>query len=215
MPKVSVALRLSAVSLVLVPLAASSPGAEPGRATREWRTHGGDPAHTQYSELSQIDTANVSRLKQAWVYRTGDARKDDKSQIQCQPIVVDGVLYATSPALKLLALDAATGKPLWTFDPFAAGAEEHALGVNRGVVYWSDGQEKRAFYAVGQKLYSVDAKTGRPAQGFGQAGSIDLGDGLDREIKGVYVLSNTPGAIYKDLLIVGSRVSEGPGPSAP
>jgi quinoprotein glucose dehydrogenase len=212
MPNLSLAPRLSAVCVVL---AASSPAAEPGRTPREWRTHGGDPGHTQYSELSQIDAANVARLEQAWVYKTGDARKDDKSQIQCQPIVVDGVLYATSPALKLLALEAATGKPLWTFDPFAAGAEEHALGVNRGVVYWSDGQEKRLFYAVGQKLYSVDAKTGRAAPAFGEGGFIDLGQGLDREMKGVYVLSNTPGAIYKDLLIVGSRVSEGPGPSGP
>ena len=211
----SFGLRLLVVCLLVVPLAASSPAAEPTRAAREWRTHGGDPGHTQYSELAQIDASNVSRLRQAWVYRTGDARKDDKSQIQCQPIVVDGVLYATSPALKLLALEAATGKPVWTFDPFSAGAEEHALGVSRGVTYWSDGQDQRLFYAVGQKLYSVDARTGRPAGGFGRGGFVDLGEGLDRDVKGVYVLSNTPGAIYRDLLIVGSRVSEGPGPSAP
>ncbi|HEY7509518.1 MAG TPA: PQQ-binding-like beta-propeller repeat protein [Vicinamibacteria bacterium] len=207
--------RLFALLLAVFPLPALAPAAEPGRAAREWRTHGGEPGHTQYSELAQIDTTNVKRLKQAWVYRTGDARKDDKSQIQCQPIVVDGVLYATSPALKLLALEAATGTPLWTFDPFSAGAEEHALGVSRGVTYWSDGEQRRIFYAVGQKLYSVDARTGRPAAGFGRGGYVDLGEGLDRELKGVYVLSNTPGAIYKDLLIVGSRVSEGPGPSAP
>src|SRR6185503_7263969 len=158
--------RLSLLSLSLVALTALSPAAEPNRSAREWRTHGGEPGHTQYSELAQLDTTNVARLKQAWVYRTGDARKDDRSQIQCQPIVVDGVLYATSPAVKLFALDAASGTALWTFDPFAAGAEEHALGVSRGVTYWSDGQDKRVFFAAGQKLYAIDARTGRPAEGF-------------------------------------------------
>jgi quinoprotein glucose dehydrogenase len=195
--------------------AAAAPAPPPPAAGREWRTHGGDPGHTQYSPLTQVNTGNVERLRQAWIYRTGDKRDDDRSQIQCQPIVVDGVLYATSPALKLFALDAATGQPIWTFDPFAAGAEEHALGVSRGVTYWSDGQEKRIFFAAGQKLYAIDARTGRPAAGFGGGGSVDLAEGLDRDVRGIYVLSNTPGAVYRDLLIVGSRVSEGPGPSAP
>jgi quinoprotein glucose dehydrogenase len=63
-------------------------------AEREWRTHGGDPGHTQHSPLEQINTRNVHRLRVAWTYRTGDARDDGRSQIQCNPIVVDGVLYA-------------------------------------------------------------------------------------------------------------------------
>jgi quinoprotein glucose dehydrogenase len=204
------------LSLAALSLAGVAPPAPPAAsALREWRYHGGDPGHTQYSELAQINTANVQRLKEAWVYRTGDKRGDDRSQIQCQPIVVDGVLYATSPALKLFALEAATGKPLWTFDPFASGAEEHTLGVSRGVTYWADGEDRRVFFAAGQQLHAIDARTGRPVAGFGRNGSVHLADGLDRDIRGVYVLSNTPGAIYRDLLIVGSRVSEGPGPSAP
>ena len=204
------------LSLAVLALAATArPAPPPAAAGREWRTHGGDPGHTQYSPLTQVHTGNVRALRQAWSYRTGDKRADDRSQIQCQPIVVDGVLYGTSPALKLFALDAATGKELWTFDPFAAGAEEHALGVSRGVTYWSLGAEQRIFFAAGQKLYAIDARTGRPASGFGAAGHVDLAEGLDRDMRGVYVLSNTPGAVYRDLLIVGSRVSEGPGPSAP
>src|SRR5688572_26490388 len=204
------------LSLAVLAVAATGRPAPPAAVGgREWRTHGGDPGHTQYSPLTQVDTGNVRALRQAWIYRTGDKRADDRSQIQCQPIVVDGVLYGTSPALKLFALDAATGKELWTFDPFAAGAEEHALGVSRGVTYWSLGADKRIFFAAAQKLYAIDARTGRPASGFGAAGHVDLAEGLDRDLRGVYVLSNTPGAVYRDLLIVGSRVSEGPGPSAP
>src|SRR5918992_799043 len=93
-------------TLMLGAAAPAPPAASPGR---EWR-HGGDPGHTQYSELAQINAGNVQRMRQAWIYRTGDKRNDDRSQIQCQPIVVEGVLYGTSPAIKLFALEAATGK---------------------------------------------------------------------------------------------------------
>jgi quinoprotein glucose dehydrogenase len=180
-----------------------------------WRAHGGDAAHTQYSQLSQIDRGNVSQLKVAWTYRTGDARADNRSQIQCNPIIVHGILYATSPQLKVFALDAGTGEHRWTFDPFAAGADEHSLGVNRGVVYWEAGDDARVFIAAGQRLYALAAKTGRPITTFGQGGSISLKEGLGERAQRLYVLSNTPGAIYRDLLIIGTRVSEGPGESAP
>src|SRR5512145_1864467 len=83
------------------------------RPDEEWRYHGGDPGHRQYSRLSQIDRSNVSRLQVAWTYRTGDADGQGRSQIQCNPIVVRAVLYATSPQLKVFALDAASGRELW------------------------------------------------------------------------------------------------------
>jgi quinoprotein glucose dehydrogenase len=187
----------------------------PGPPGREWPTHGGDPGHTQYSPLAQINTSNVHRLRVAWVYHTGDKRDDNRSQIQCNPIVVDGVLYGTSAQLKVFALNAATGEHLWTFDPFQAGAQQHALGVNRGVTYWASGDDRRILASAGQKLYALNARTGRPIPTFGANGCVDLRDGLGRDVTGLYVLSTTPGAIYKDLLIVGTRVSEGPGPSAP
>lgn len=184
-------------------------------APHEWPVHGGDPGHRQYSPLTQIDRSNVGRLEAAWTYRTGDADPNGRSQIQCNPIVVDGVLYATSPQLKVFALDAATGRELWRFDPFATGAKRHSLGVNRGVTYWEDGEERRVFAAAGQRLYALDASTGKPATSFGENGSVSLTDGLGHDVSRLYVLSNTPGAIYRDLLIVGTRVSEGPGPAAP
>ena len=183
-------------------------------ASRDWPVHGGDPGHTQYSPLAQIDTANVARLRVAWTYHSGDARAD-RSQIQCNPLVVDGVLYATTAGLKAIALDAASGRELWRFDPFAAGAERSELGVNRGVVYWRDRKERRILFSAGQYLFALDAATGRPVPGFGRDGRVDLHEGLGRDTRGLFVLSTTPGAIYRDLLVLGTRVHEGPGPSAP
>src|SRR5512140_3293139 len=116
-------------------LAATAGTGAPAPAGRDWAVHGGEAGHTQYSPLAQIDTTNVARLRVAWTYHSGDARAD-RSQIQCNPVVVDGVLYATTAGLKAIALDAASGRELWRFDPFAAGAEQNALGVNRGVAYW-------------------------------------------------------------------------------
>jgi quinoprotein glucose dehydrogenase len=213
--------RLAACVCCLLALLLSFKGSKAGTSfvaaslKHEWPTHGGNPAHTQYSPLAQINTANVARLKVAWVYHTGDKRDDNRSQIQCNPIIVDGVLYATSPQIKVFALDAATGNPLWTFDPFKAGAQASSLGVNRGVTYWQSGDDRRIFVSAGQRLYALDARTGLPVPAFGQQGSVDLTEGLGRDVSGLFVLSNTPGAIYKDLLIVGTRVSEGPGPAAP
>jgi quinoprotein glucose dehydrogenase len=187
--------------------------AAPGN--QDWRTHGGDPGHLQHSPLDQINRGNVKTLAVAWTYRTGDAAADNRTQIQCHPIIVGSVLYATSPKLKVFALDAATGRELWRFDPFGAGAAETSLGVNRGVTFWEAGEDKRILVTAGQRLFALDAKTGKPVPTFGTAGSVSLLDGLDRDVTGLYVLSNTPGAIYKDLLILGTRVSEGPGASAP
>jgi quinoprotein glucose dehydrogenase len=209
---------LAGLALALAFVAGGAGGAPPTAVPpeREWRVHGGNPGHTQHSPLAEIHAGNVKRLRVAWTYRTGDARGDGRSQIQCNPVVVDGVLYGTSAALKAFALDAASGRELWRFDPFAAGAEEHALGVNRGVVFWSDGgTDRRILYSAGQVLFALDATSGKLVPSFGRGGRVDLREGLGRDPGSLFVLSTTPGAVYRDLLILGTRVHEGPGPSAP
>ncbi len=188
-----------------------------GLPDRDWPAHGGDAGHRQHSPLKQITAANVARLQVAWTYRTGDAR-EGRTQIQCNPIVVRGTLYATSPQLKLLALDAATGRARWIFDPFADNPEgAGSTGVNRGVTYWDagDGAEARLLYSVGSRLFAIDAGTGRPIDGFGAGGIVDLRQGLGRDVTDLIVRATTPGTIYKDLLILGSSLGEGPGPAAP
>ena len=183
-------------------------------ADEDWPVYLGDASSSHYSELKQINRKNVHQLEAAWIYKSGDGRRDNRSQIQCNPIIVDGVLYGTSPQLKLMALDAAIGKERWRFDPFAENPN-NVTGVNRGVVFWKNGENRRILFTAGQQLYCIDANTGAPIQSFGTGGVVDIRDGLGRDSKMLFVLANTPGAIYRDLLILGTRVSEGPGPSSP
>lgn len=181
----------------------------PDDAYRTWSSYQGDPQRSQYSSLDQINKENVERLEVAWTYRSGGADTvNDRSQIQCNPIVVDGVLYATSPQIHLFALDAGTGEELWRFNPFTAGDGPTHLGVNRGVMYWEDGEDRRILFTAGDRLYSVDARTGRVDAGFGENGSADLRAGLGPGVDSLFISANTPGAVYDDLVILGSRVSE-------
>ena len=148
----------------------------------------------------------------AWIYHTGDLRPNTRSEIQATPIVVDGVLYTTTPNLSVVALRADSGTLIWRFDPFAN--RERESHVNRGVVYWAADSQRRVFFSAGRRLYSLDAATGRPTPTFGDSGWVDLSVGLSRDVGDAYVVATSPGAIYRDLLIQGTRVGEGEG-SAP
>jgi len=173
-------------------------------AGTDWSVYGGGPESTRYSRLKQINSENVTNLKVAWTFDTGDAYPG--SEMQCNPLIVNGVLYATTPKLNVIALDGATGALLWRFDPHQG---RKVLGKirNRGVTYWSDGKQGRIFVAVRQHLYSLDAKTGKPVASFGAAGRVDLRRNLRFGEKQSISIS-TPGIIYKDLLIVGSITGE-------
>ena len=177
-------------------------------AGADWPAYLGDKSASHYSQLSQINAGNVTRLRVAWTWRSGDARPDS-SQIQCNPLVIDGVVYATSAAMKLVALDAATGRELWRFEPLDAN------GVNRGLAYWADGDDRRILYGNGNWLHAVDARTGRLIDSFGDHGRVDLSQGLGRDVRGLAIQMNTPGVIYRDTIILSMRVGEGPGPAAP
>lgn len=182
---------------------------------RDWPEYLGDKARSHFSPLDQLNTHNVRRLEVAWTYHSGDARDDNLSQIQCNPLIVGGVLYGTTPQLKLVALNAATGKELWRFDPFAGSAKGGVVGINRGVAYWAEGAERRILFSADHFLYSVDAQTGRLDPRFGTNGQVDIKQGLGRDVSGLYVVSTTPGAIYRNLLLLPLRVGEGPAPAAP
>ena len=181
-----------------------------------WSAYLGDKSSSQYTPLTQINKSNVKALKVAWTYHTGDADLEkNRTQIQCNPLVIDGILYGSTPRLKFFALDAATGKRLWTFDPFAKKAfAAFGMGVNRGLAYWTNGQSKRLYVTAGPYIYAIDATTGQLILDFGAQGKVDLHKGLDRNVDNLFINSNTPGVIYKDKLIMGCRVSESGGTGA-
>ncbi len=176
-----------------------------------WRVYGGSKKSQHYSSLKQIDTSNVKQLRVAWTYHTNDADMKAHSQIQCNPIVVNGLLYGTTPRLKLFALDAATGVQKWVFNPAGnTNATPSSFGMNnsRGVTYWEDGDDKRILYCAGSNIYAINAENGQPVTSFGNGGKVDLHNDLGRDAKEMYVTATTPGIIYKDLYIIGSRVNE-------
>lgn len=177
----------------------------------DWGHYQGDPGSNQFSMLDQINIENVSDLEVAWVYHSGDSDEGGRSQIQCNPLIIDGILYGTSPKLKLLAIDALTGKELWRFDPFDSGYDMFGMGVNRGLSLWQRGDEKKLMFAAGDKLFSIDAMTGQPINSFGDGGAIDLHIGLGDHSQELFVSANSPGRVYKDLYILGVRVSEAMG----
>jgi quinoprotein glucose dehydrogenase len=148
----------------------------------------------------------VHELIPAWTFQTGDAGEDNRSTIECNPIIVDNIIYLTSPRLKLFALNAATGKQIWMFDPFREG---EATDVNRGLSYWEDGNDKRILFPAYDKLYAINAKTGNPIVEFGNNGYVDMKVGLDLTSDESYALATSPGVIYKNLIIIGHKTSEG------
>ena len=205
---------LLAVATPMILTRCSPPSLSSPAADRDWAITGGDAGNSRHSPLAQVTRDNVARLQPAWVYHTGEGagRPGSGAQMQATPIVVHGVLYATSGAGKAFAVRADNGTELWTFDPYADRRAENS--VNRGVVYWEHGAERRIFFSAASRLYALDAATGVPISGFGTDGWIDLAKGVGRDGAGQSVVATSPGVIYQDLLIQGSRVGEGDG-SAP
>ena len=178
---------------------------------KSWGHYLGDPERTHFSVLSQIDTNNVTNLVPVWSYESGDVPEGRTTQIQTNPLIVEGTLYGISPTNALFALNAATGERLWEFIP--PGTDKTGLGLSRGVLHWSDntGKDTRIFYASGYQLYSIDAQTGKQIESFGEEGYIDLREGLGRDPEKMPIVMTTPGVIFKNLLITGHRTSESPG----
>jgi quinoprotein glucose dehydrogenase len=200
LPLVSCAALLSSLALPAAPA--------PVTAGRDWPAYLGDKSASHYSTLTQLTPGNAAQLQVAWTWSGGGARPDT-SQIQCNPLIIGGVMYATTAEMKLIALDAATGRELWRFVPTDAN------GVNRGLAYWSDGDDRRILYGNGHWLHAVDARTGKLIDSFGDHGRVDLSEGLGRDVRGLAIQANTPGVIFRNTIIVSMRVGEGPGPAAP
>ena len=189
--------------MVLIELACVAAGqtAKTGAGMSDWTSYGGSPANNHYSPLAQINRTNVRQLAVAWSFDT-----QEEGGLQTTPIVVNGVLYGITPSQKILALDAATGNLLWKFDSGIRGTQP-----DRGLAYWPGDANGKARILVGVMnfLYALDALTGKPIEGFGDNGRVDLRENLGREPASEQsIVMTSPGAVYKDLIIVGGRMPE-------
>ena len=178
---------------------------------QSWETYGGDPGNTHYSALQQINSNTVARLSLAWQYNSAKgADLPGSSELQVNPIIVDGVLYGRNPLYNVFALEAASGKELWTYQP----AIDH-VGMNnmRGLTYWrgevpGKGLEQRILFTTGHYLFALSARDGRPITSFGDKGKVDLREGLGRDIKQLSINAPSPGVVFENLIIMGSAVTE-------
>jgi quinoprotein glucose dehydrogenase len=172
----------------------------------DWAIYRGDKKSNQYSELAQIHAANVHRLEPVWEYHTGDP---NGPSMYSNPIIIEGLMYFTTPRLDAVALNAETGEEVWKFQSSSYQQEGRTFrGRSRGVTYWEGKEDKRIFHFVNNRAYALDAKTGTLIQSFGEGGYIDLRKDLGVPLEEASIEVTTPGIIFQDLLIITSRVPE-------
>lgn len=165
------------------------------QGSREWRDYAGGPDSSRFVAATQITKANVHRLEVAWTYPGG--------QTDFNPLVVRGVVYARGANNSFVALDAATGKEIWTH-----GGRPGFNG--RGVNYWesADGRERRLIFSASNFLEAIDARTGQSIASFGTNGRVDLREGLDRDPTKIDQQSRFPGKVFENLIILGSATNQ-------
>jgi quinoprotein glucose dehydrogenase len=189
------------IAAALLPLAAC---AEPKRDYSGWGAYGGGPEQLRYSSLRQITPANVNQLSVAWTYDTG---ADPKSGLMhSTPLLADGRLYVAGPDASIHAVNPATGERVWRYTPQAPGGDNgHFRGAPRGLMYWPDpAGGGRVLGINGRYVFAVNAVTGALIPDF----RIDLREHLGRDAATQDAELGSPGAIYKDVLILGTRMGE-------
>ena len=210
--------------------------AQTGERSGEWHFFGGDSGSTKYSSLDLIDKENVANLEIAWRWESVDGRfnidqlmseypnllvANDVSNVsidslKAAPLMVDGVIYISTPFYQAAAIDAASGETLWAHDPrsYASGIPIMMLGFSsRGLAFWSEGEQSRVIWGTGDGyLLQVDAVTGEPIEEFGNAGRVDLTAGIPRARRRApinYSITSAP-IIIRDVIVVGSAISDQP-----
>ena len=157
----------------------------------EWPNYGNNAGGTRYSRLTQIDRENVTRLRVAWTYRTGETVGEPRPwahyAFEATPLMVDGTLFFSTPYNRVIALDAETGKERWAWDAKVDGTRRVAIATSRGVSTWVDVEaraegacRRRIFVGtVDARLVALDAATGAPCADFGRGGTVNLTEGID------------------------------------
>ena len=170
-----------------------------------WTTYGGDPSGSKYSSLDEINVRNVNSLKLLWTYEAFDKNEKHKNGIQCNPIVIDDRIYLIGPDFNVHSINAENGDLIWKYNPFE---EKKISGTIRGVTYYNDGKNGRIFFVAESLLFCLNAKTGQLINSFGSGGKTTINKGFERNTADLLITATSPGIIYEDLLILGSRVSD-------
>jgi len=174
-----------------------------------WSSYLGGDDRNHFAPLDQINVDNVDQLELAWHYQSENGDSARMGQIQCNPLIIDGILYGTSPTLKIFALDATNGKKIWEFDHQSAGIN-YGMNVNRGITFHH--QKQRIFFSAGPYLYALNAADGSLVTSFGNEGKVNMREGLTSgNHDDLYVVATSPGAIFNNKLIMGFRTLEGMG----
>jgi len=198
-------------------LAGTALAAEKQLPDQDWPVYGADPGGTKYSPLADINKDNASRLKLAWRWATQEQPLQQygtsPGKFEATPVVVDGVMYFSTPYNRVIALDPATGRQLWAYDPkaYAEGQVPNGTGfVHRGVAVWRDSRTgaTRVLINSRYRLIELDAKTGKLVPGFGVRGVVNLLDGLQWAVNPKHYTNTSPPLIYRDLVIVGNGVAD-------
>src|SRR5579863_1012432 len=181
---------------------------------QEWRYYAGDAGGTKSSQLTQINRDNVTRLRPAWIFHTGDVSDGTKyrtrSAFEATPLVINGVMYVTTPFSRVIALDPETGREIWAFDPRLDRTESANLFINRGAAWWSDGHKNRVLLGtLDGRLFSLIAETGKPDDSFGLGGWVNLRTGVAEGYPDKRMGMTSPPTVYKNLVICGSLVPDG------
>lgn len=184
----------------------------------EWRHYGADGASSKYTPLAQINRDNVNQLQEVWRWESPDNALQSKirqrtSYFKPTPLMVNGRLYLSTSFSLVVAVDPATGKTIWEFDPkaYEQGRPANSGWQHRGVSYWESDNDRRIIIATGTgELIALNADTGKPIAGFGNEGRVDLQAGItandaERRLVGY----NSPVAIVKDTVVVGCTVTDG------
>ena len=191
--------------------------AQRGAAAGEWRHYGGDAAGTKYSPLDQINASNVNRLQIAWRWKTANLGQSPDYNWQATPLMIGDTLYFTAGSQRsAVAIDAASGDTKWTYTHDEGDRGRRAVRTNnRGLAYWSDaaGNGRVLLITPGYQLLALDAKTGKPIPTFGNAGVVELWDGLDRKVEINQIGSSSPAMIVGDVAVVGAAMLGGTAPA--
>ncbi|HTM82655.1 membrane-bound PQQ-dependent dehydrogenase, glucose/quinate/shikimate family [Asticcacaulis sp.] len=183
-------------------------------AGREWPTYGGGPSAQRYADLNQINADNVKNLKVAWTYRTGN--QPDKWGAETTPIKVGDTLYGCTGMNEMYALDPATGKKRWSFDPKVPNEAIPYTAACRGVTYYkvpaaapgSPCAERIFEGTLDGRVIAVDARNGQPCQGFGTGGQVKITEGMGKIIPSMVAITAAP-AIVQGVVVTGHQVQDG------